>query len=169
MKLYLYFLSLTFCLVLFSSCVAYSDFIITGEPGTHIKTPDGKDIGYIDDTKQLKYTFSRADYYTPFLLSKSPNSNKYIPFALDYKETSGITIPQLIGSTAAMIGLIVGGPVTLINESAAGAVVLFGLGGGGAAYLAQYTLSRTDITQCYKYIPTQYTNNDLFQGTKNNK
>lgn len=161
MKLNLYFLSLTFCLVLFSSCVAYSDFIITGEPGTHIKTPDGKDIGYIDDTKQLKYTFSRADYYTPFLLSKSPDSNKYIPFALDYKETSGITIPQLIGSTAAMIGIIAG----LCNEP----VTFLLLGGGGTAYLAQYTLSRTDITQCYKYIPTQYTNNDLFQGTNNNK
>lgn len=110
-------------IVSFSSCSSSQRFIVRGTPGTMIATQDGQTT-VIDQSGQVTLTMDRTiGNYSHFLLSKSPNSNTWVPFAIDYKDHNR-------GFTKAM-GITVGA----ISIAGSVACVAMAIGGGGTAVL----------------------------------
>lgn len=84
-------LSLLLVIVLLSSCASQT-FYVHGIPGTEIfdvGNNNGTKIGVIDGNGIAKIKMNRKESaYKPMLYAKVPNSNKKVPFALDYKHRS---------------------------------------------------------------------------------
>lgn len=70
-----------------TSCYTNQKFYVHGFPGTVITSMDGnKTLAIIDQSGVAEIELKRKDGYYAFLQAKAPNSNKAIPFALDYQD-----------------------------------------------------------------------------------
>lgn len=159
------------CLVL-SACSSSTSLTVQTEPGTEILTSNYTRLGVADATGKLKLKIS-DDNYSAFLISHRPNTDTYIPFALDYKKRSTIGAELtkwtggLIGSAGLFLELV--GGIMAISEGelddTGTAFMLAGLGGGvvgwSAAAAANDRLSQTAYDRKYKYLSIQNTNQDL--------
>lgn len=162
---------------LFTSCATtYTTVTVSGTPGTVIKNPeDNSVLGTIGSSKSLQVNLDRNKYYA-YLLSKAPQSDKEIPFALEFEEETGrynkAAAGEAVGIGLAAIGLCTefGGLlysiITSFDDMAGLAIV--GIGAGvtiagcslGMVYDYDYRLC-SDIKNCYIYLPST-TNDDLF-------
>jgi hypothetical protein len=123
--------------ILIESC-ASQRFNVHGDPGTVVTTLDGKTtLGVIDQSGIVKIKLKRKNGYEPFLQAKAPNSDKYIPFALDYKDKDRSTINTVIGYG-----------------------VVWPIGFLGPTWIL---MSRTGSKYDYDYLKHQNTNNDLIK------
>ena len=125
-------------IMMFTSCAQYNKVMVSGIPGTVIKDSEGEVKGTIGENGMVEIQLSR-DYYSAFLLSRSPYQNVDIPFALDYKTTS----------RAKWVGCWIG--------YWTGLVTVVGITWAFPCCLHSYD---SDIYRCYEYLPAQ-TNDDL--------
>ena len=73
-------------ILFFVSCRNSQKISVRGVPGTEIYTPDMKKIGVIQNDGAAKIKID-VTYHCPFLMSKQNGSQRFVPFALDYKKT----------------------------------------------------------------------------------
>lgn len=157
--------------VLLSSCSTQQQMTISGTPGDQIYLPGSECIGEIPSSGSLKVTISDKNFY-PYLISKSPNSNIAIPFALDTKirNVNGAKFMTGLGVSLASIGtlgFVVGTIVAIADpEPSTGGIIMgasVALGGIGASFGAPAS-SRLD-QEMYKnelkYLSIQRTNSDI--------
>ncbi|MBQ9637671.1 MAG: hypothetical protein IJV36_07270 [Prevotella sp.] len=111
------------------------------------------------------------DEYSAFLLSHRPNTDTYIPFAIDYKSRSvvGTSLQQFTGYLLSGMGIILMGSGT-IALIAGDEDVALPLAGGGAALAfagmgigmpAESRIHQVAYDHQYKYLKQQRTNQDL--------
>lgn len=86
-NIFMRYLAVVACLVM-TSCLSDQKIIVSGVPGTKIYTPDLTELGELRSDGKAKIGVD-VFTYTPYLLSQQPNTNCYIPFALDYKKRHG--------------------------------------------------------------------------------
>lgn len=102
MKYIYHFILLAALTLLVSSCSHFKNVIVHGTPGTDVYTPDKSWKGKIgpDGTAKLKLT-SEYCYY----LSKAPNSDLYIPFAIDVRdgEMDNVNFAPIISLTSGFL------------------------------------------------------------------
>lgn len=83
--------------LLMTSCHT-QQFFVYGEPGTIITSLDGTTtLGVIDQSGMVKVELDRNDGYDAFLQAKAPGSEKFVPFALDYKDCNRTTLNYFLG------------------------------------------------------------------------
>lgn len=153
-----------------SSCKSTQTFYVHGTPGTEILgygTIDQSGKMNIKTERRRKY--SGQSYYH-FLLAKSPESNLWVPFALDYRDhnrsfkkrgSKAMTITlgslSLGGSVVGVAGFLSGSPE----------VGLAGLGVSlaGLGLMFPFALSSDfdELDYNYDYLKHQTTNNDLIK------
>jgi len=156
------------CLV--TSCSTSTKVIVSTEPGTEILTPSYTKLAVADNNGQALIKISDDIFYS-FLLSHHPNSDDYIPFALDYKYKTfpGSRFLRAMGYTVSAAGVF--GEVVGIIALCAGSddiAIPFLIGGAGAALLgvgvglpADSRLDQTNHEHLYKYLKNQCSNSDL--------
>ncbi len=154
-----------------SSCSTYTTLMITGEPGTEIADGNKKHLGSIDQTGELEIKIENDTYY-PYLLSKSPNSNLYVPFALEFKENT-IRYYLETASVGLGVGLALGGLTTILCGGIAtsddyDAFASYGLVGaimsfGALAFTSPEAIVNDGVDYCYSYLKEQSTNNDIIK------
>ena len=148
-------------LVSFSSCNSTQRLTVHGTPGTVVASPDGQKA-IIDQNGKATLTMDRtADNYPHFLLSKAPNSNVWVPFALDYKDHKrGFTAASAIF----MYTLSMGGSLTLAAMAISGvegaAILIPSIAAIGGLAVGVPLAFKVNYTVDYS---TQSTNNDLIQ------
>lgn len=69
------------------SCRSSQEITFRGVPGTEIYTPDMEKIGVIQNDGSAKIKID-ITHHCPYLMSKQSGSQKFVPFALDYKKTN---------------------------------------------------------------------------------
>lgn len=165
------FLCACICIVA-ASCSTSTNITVQTTPGTEILTPQKTRLAVADDKGKAKFALPDRDYYA-FLLSHSPSSEEYIPFALDYKYKahSGARFGNAVG-----IGLAGAGIFTeLIGALCYGATggededfgIVVAVGGGVAiAGLSLWAapfmrLQQDAFKHQYKYLPQQTANQDI--------
>lgn len=169
------FISIILICSLLASCSTTQKIQVSGLAGTEIYTPDRTKVGTINSTGSAEITLNSNAYYA-YLLSKDSGSNKYIPFALDYKNHNyigtkiaagaGYTLASfgLIAVTGGLIGAAVAGDDDDMTATSSVIVVAgFGLAGAGVGIgmPADERMKQTDHAYQFKYLPTQTTNQDL--------
>ena len=81
----------TFCVVMlilsFVSCRSSQKITVRGISGTEIYTPDMKKIGVVQNDGAAKFKMDITNY-CPYLMFKQNGSQRFVPFALDYKKTN---------------------------------------------------------------------------------
>lgn len=167
-KLYHFILSMV--VVLCVSCSTTEKFLVSGVPNTEIYTPSYKQVGTIGSDGKANIELE-SDHYYAFLLSKSPDSEKYTPFALDCedrdcrkeKSLNALGLSMVIGGGTCE--MLIGLPMAAAGSAAAVPLVL----GGGAVALAglpvwvpQFSkLEQTTYKYQFKYAEQQKINSDL--------
>ena len=112
-------------------------FYVHGTPGTVITSLDGtKTLAVIGQDGTAKVKLNRKNNYNAFLQAKAPNSNKYVPFALDYKDKARYTQNAVLGMVLAL-------PTIFISP------MVF--------------LGRLATKYDYDYLKHQNTNNDIIK------
>lgn len=171
------FISLILICSLLASCSTTQKIQVSGLTGTEIYTPDRIKVGTIGSTGTAEITLNSDAYYA-YLLSKGSGSNKYIPFALDYKNHNyiGTKIATGAGYTIASIGLglTVIGSIAMIAANANGdedivedfgliSAIGMGVTGVGVAIgmPSDSRLKQIDHDYQFKYLKKQTTNQDL--------
>ncbi len=153
------------------SCSTSTKLTVFATPGTEILTPNKNRLAVADGTGKAMFKISDDTYYA-FLLSHTPSSNDYVPFALDYKyHNYGIVNPLLAALGKGVVimgaGFEVAGIIALCTGSSEIGIglLLGGVGGalvgcgiGGPADSRDKQLSHQ---YNYKYLSTQTTNQDL--------
>ncbi|MGN0033386.1 MAG: hypothetical protein ACI358_06390 [Candidatus Limimorpha sp.] len=165
-RLYLI-LSVMFLFSFMSSCKISQNVVINGTPGTEIYSPSMERIATVqsDGTTTVKI---HGDEFYSYLMSHEPNSQLFVPFALDYKRKNytgtniakGFTFPILVsGVTAEFAGLI----ISIVDDGALGASLMgAGLGAMGLACgLASLREGELPYEYRYKYSQYQSTNEDF--------
>lgn len=152
------------------SCTTHEKITVKGKPGTSIYTPQKELIGTIDNSGSVALTLN-GDHYFAYLLSKSQGSDKYIPFALDYKNinTSALKASKYLGYGIGMGGSLVmlTGLIPLIAgaEDIATPWILTGagltLGGLAIGMPAMFRLDNLNKEYRFSYLKTQNTNEQL--------
>ena len=155
---------------MFSSCSTTEKFYVSGTPNTKIYTPNYTHIATVGTNGKAKIEIPSDDYYA-FFLSKSPNSELYVPFALDYKKKGRLGTQLIFGTgmglaAAGTFAEIVGLIATIGGDEAV--ATPFFLGGAGAIALgtaigmpANFRLMQTSYQYQYQYLNNQQTNEDL--------
>lgn len=157
------------CMVL-TSCWTSTKFTVQTEPGTEIMSKDYTLLSVADSRGKAKVKIS-DDEYSAFLLSHRPNTDTYIPFAIDYKSRSvvGTSLQQFTGYLLSGMGIILMGSGT-IALIAGDEDVALPLAGGGAALAfagmgigmpAESRIHQVAYDHQYKYLKQQRTNQDL--------
>lgn len=162
MRYKFYIASLLVSIIFISSCSKTIKVTVYGSPGTEIRTPE-KDYICTIDSSGTGIAEINADYPYGYLLSKTPDSKQYIPFAMDWKKASKDRIFFSAGLPGAGVGvgLLAVGLVDVVPPL----VVIGGLTTCGSIYmLTQMSLFGCDYGE---YIEQQ-TNNDLFESSKSN-
>lgn len=132
-------LLLTVCLAV-SSCVTKQKITVFGAPGTEILYPDYKKVGTIQSNGQLQFKLKLDGDYYPFLISHKPETEEYVPLALDYKHKNNSWIqPTWTILTISAVGI----PI-----SAAMSPFIEGFG-------------NTTVENNFKYLTHQHTNDDF--------
>lgn len=157
------------CMVL-TSCWTSTKFTVQTEPGAEILSKDYTLLSIADSRGKAKVKISDNNY-SAFLLSPRPNTDTYIPFALDYKSRSVVDegLQQFTGYMLGLMGgtaLIVGGAAAVLSEDedvdlplAIGTgAALVGMGIGMPASSRMYQVA---YDHKYKYLKQQCTNQDL--------
>lgn len=154
-----------------SSCGTTQTFTVHGIPGTVISKPNGQTT-MIDQSGIAQFTTDRKEEgYAHFYLSKAPNSNIWVPFALDYKDHNRNATTNLCTGIASFgLGLEGLGAIVLLAGGIGGAsgAITSGLIIAGAGFLvglpaALYIMPREDQLKFnYDYLD-QTTNNDLIR------
>ncbi len=156
------------------SCSTYQKITIYGEPDTEIFTPDKNKIGTLSSEGKSVVTIPRDVYYA-YLLYQDKNSDKKIPFALDYKNKSFFGTKLLSGTGFALFGI--GSAISMVTGVAAIATGedgedmgiaplmeagLIGMVGGGAGVLMTSCAENEEQRErLFEYLPRQSTNQDL--------
>lgn len=155
---------------MFSSCSTTEKFYVSGTPNTKIYTPGYTHIATIGTNGKAKIEISSDNYYA-FFLSKSPSSELYVPFALDYKKKGRWGTKFIAGTgmalvTAGLAAEIVGLAATLGGDE--DVATPFFVGGAGVIGLgtvigmpASSRLSQKSYEYQYQYLNNQQTNEDL--------
>lgn len=148
--------------IVFSSC-STKTIIVSGTPGTTILTKNYEKKGVIEPSGQTKIKIKKR-LYTHYLLSQAPNSEIYVPFALDYKNKRRTLYHLLIGPTAYIVGM--------CTLESSGIPILSGIllfGGMFEALGWTLTVTNNDYEIFnYKYLKNQTTNNDLISDSNKN-
>lgn len=157
------------CVVL-TSCWTSTKISVLSEPGTEILRSDNTLIGVTDNTGKLTFKMD-DDTYSAFLISHKPNTDAYIPFALDYKtrDITGTCMQEITGGAIAAAGvfsLLVGTCAILGNsEDVAKPFWLAGsaatLGGVVIGWPATFRKSQVSYDHKFKFQKFQNTNLDL--------
>lgn len=127
---------LAIAILMMASCNTQR-FYVHGTPGTEITSLDGtKTLAVIGQDGTAKVKLNRKNNYDAFLQAKAPNSDKYVPFALDYKDRARYSWNATLGS------------VLLIPTVFIGSV---------------FFLNRLATKYDYDYLKHQNTNNDLIK------
>lgn len=166
MKHYYSILFVLLCYAL-SSCTTSQRVTISGTPGTEIYSPNKKKLAVINETGKAQVELSSEIYYA-YLLSRQPNTDQYVPFALDYKykSYSGTKILKYTGMGITLAGIVpmLAGVIMLCIE---GEAALY-LGGTAATLLgipigmpADFRSSQTQYEYQYEYLSPSSTNQDL--------
>ena len=135
MKTLIRIIILATCFILSACAAGMKNIQISGTPGTIIKNSSGEVLGTIGSDGNAKVKIYR-DKYHAFLLSKSPNSDIYVPFALEYKN-----VHRTSSATCVIVG------------TCFYAIPPIWIPLCWASY-------QDDITNGYRYIPS-HTNEDL--------
>lgn len=157
------------CMVL-TSCWTSTKFTVQTEPGTEIMSKDYALLSVADSRGKAKVKIS-DDEYSAFLLSHRPNTDVYIPFALDYKSRSvvGSGLQVFTGYWLEGMGcvLMIGGTVAVLSGAEDAGLPLV-IGGAGAAFAgmgigmpADSRMDQVAYDHQYKYLKQQRTNQDL--------
>lgn len=147
----------------FFSCSTTEKFYVSGTPNTQIYTPNYKHIGTVEANGRAKIEIPSSDYYA-FFLSKNPNSELYVPFALDYKKKGRIEthLWRNVGMGTMLLGTAIAIPCALLGEYTAAYVGLGMMVGGTLAGLpADSRLNQNSYKYQYQYLKSQQTNEDL--------
>ncbi|MBO5810572.1 MAG: hypothetical protein J6R32_07060 [Bacteroidales bacterium] len=163
MRYKFYIASLLVSIIFISSCSKTIKVTVYGSPGTEIRTPE-KDYICTIDSSGTGIAEINADYPYGYLLSKTPDSKQYIPFAMDWKKASkDITFLSagVPGSSVGVSLLAVG-----LVDFAPPLVVIGGLTTCGSIYMLTQ-MSWLGCNYGIEYIEQQ-TNNDLFESSKSN-
>lgn len=157
---------LTFCLfcLFISSCITGRGTIMTisGVPGTEIYKPDMTKIAVINNDGTTKIKFKGKNNYYPFLLSRNPANDMYIPFAIDYKEKKyiGNYIAYSVG-TVGSIMVLEGIVFAACGMPEVGLGMLGGGLAGSLAFLFGPNFNSFEVLNSIKYLSKQRTNEDL--------
>ena len=168
-------------LLALSSCATkYHSLVVTGKPGTVISTGENV-VGTISNSGSAEIQL-KADTYHSYLLAKSPDSDKYIPFALEFEKNKRkhimLKAAEYTGFAIASggAGFELGGMIMLLDaaknededgEATATTLMLSGLGGilagVGIGYSSAMAINNNhNIEFGYNYAPVQSTNNDIY-------
>ncbi len=168
------FISIILICSLLASCSTTQKIQVSGLAGTEIYTPDRTKVGTINSSGSAEITLNSDAYYA-YLLSKDSGSNKYIPFALDYKNHNYIgtqialntgLILGAVGATSIIAGLAYSA-ATKDDKNDLTGLAVFGIGyvvsgiASGIGFPANSRMKQTDHDYQFKYLPTQTTNQDL--------
>lgn len=161
-RLYLIF-SVMFLFSFMSSCKMSQNFVINGTPGTEIYSPSMEKIATVQSDGKTTVKIHGDEYYS-YLMSHEPNSQLFVPFALDYerKNHPGARISKLFAFPLVLYGgaAFIGGTFLTIYGEGSG-LLLAGLGAGFSALgLASF---RDDLPYMYQYKYSRYqrTNEDF--------
>lgn len=155
-------------LIIFS-CTTTQKFTIYGKPGTSIYKPDESHIGTIQNNGKVKVKLDSENYYA-FLLSRDANSEKLIPFALNYKNKSYMGKRIIAGTAYMMLGAsfaatLTGGIAYIGGDGNIAASFLAAGGGLATLSLAPMCfvnqLSQTPESYKFTYLPSQTTNQNV--------
>ena len=171
----LLFITLGIFLLTLSSCSSSQTFMVQGEPGTIITNPQNQQIAIIDNSGKVSLKMKRKYGYTHYLQSKAPDSNIFVPFALDYSNHSRAFSRdfEIYGGSfilgAGALACIVAGAMALGGDfSEAGGPTFLGSGLGamliGGIICTDGAFKDADaIDYDYDYLKKQKTNNDIIK------
>ena len=165
-RLYLIF-SVMFLFSFMSSCKMSQNVVINGTPGTEIYSPSMEKIATVQSDGKTTVKIYGDEYYS-YLMSHEPNSQLFVPFALDY-ERKNYTVARMakgFGYFLAGSGLFAefcGIEFMLFDELELGAIIS---GAGAVAALTGLALALPrdgDLAfeYQYKYSRYQRTNEDF--------
>lgn len=156
-------------LALMTSCSSLQTFMVKGEPGTRIYTPDGQYVAEIDYGGTAELTFDRKQKYAPmycsFLLSKAPKSDILVPFGIDYtyhdhsigKQLTGWGI--MLASLGTGLGIAIGCADNLALSLGLG--IPIAIGGEVAGILIGCFNIDDEVEDSFDVNKMQTTNNDI--------
>lgn len=148
----------TLIITAFSSCSTQT-ITVSGLPGTTIMTKNYEKKGVIESSGQTQIKINKKPY-THYLLSQAPNSDVYVPFALDYKDQRRAGYHMAIGMVAMYAGL-------FIVPSSAYLGACISIGGIASWVGAVVDISGHDgADNHFDYLPYQVTNNNLIKFDK---
>lgn len=173
MKRLIYFALIVLAALMTSCGATYTTLTVSGTPGTVIKNAgDDKVLGTIGESRTLQVNLDRDKYYA-YLLSKAPQSDEFVPFALEFEEETGRYYGSSFGFGAGM-GLVCTGLgaeffgliVLLAGLPEVGGIIVgagaaVGLAGVGLGWPLDVYNDNSDVGHCYKYLPSS-TNDDIF-------
>lgn len=167
---YIYITLLMPVILALSSCSTSSKFTVETLPGAEILTPEHERLAVANNDGKAKIKISDDDFYS-FLLSHQPNTQEYVPFALDYKYKSYIgTRLQYWGGvflTILGVGPLIAGTVAAINgdDDLMGPFWVSGIAletlGFGMGLPANLRSDQMNQDNQYKYLSQQRTNHDI--------
>lgn len=155
-----------------SSCTTSQTITVHGTPGTEIYAPTMQKLAVVQNNGQADIKFQCDGYYA-YLLSKRPDAEQLVPFALDYKKrnVTGTNIAKAGGYALSFAGSTVGlvGGIGLAsardgdNTYLIPTIVGFGATFAGLAIgmPADFRMDQTQYEYRFKYLPSQITNEDI--------
>lgn len=169
MKKIIIYILMSISVVSLSACSTIEKFVVSGNPGTEIYTPEQEMLSVVGDDGKAVIKLSSDLCYT-YLLSKDINSQQYIPFALDYKNTSYAGTKTLAaasgviftaGALSELIGCIavLGGDEDVATPFLLGGAVM--LPTGIISGVTDARLSQITRQWQFSYLRNQQTNSDI--------
>lgn len=165
MKKFAQLILIAFAVVILAGCKVVSSqvFKVQAPDGTEIYSPDMKHLATVS-SGQAEIKLSEKTFYA-YLLSRSQGSQDYIPFALDFKNTSENAAKytmNLLGCTTLLSsGLIFVATGAGTGEYALLATGIAALGGGTLLFRNIKSKPYIQFQNGYRYLDLQTTNQDL--------
>ena len=170
MKHYLLFIISAGVIFILTSCSTSTKVTVMAEPGTEILTPGYSRLAVADNTGNAKFKIPDDNHYA-FLFSHRPNTDTYVPFALDYKYKSFSGSKFLKGvsyflSSAGLLSMITGVIIIAAGDTDTGVIPMVAgtaaaLSGVGIGLTSSSRLEQTNHEYRYKYLAVQKANDDL--------
>lgn len=170
MMRYIYIILMMPTLLALTSCYTSSKFTVETLPGTEILTSEYKLLAVANNEGKATIKIS-DDFFYSFLLSHQPNTNNYVPFALDYKYKSyiGTRLQYWGGIFLSSLGIVpmLAGTVAAIQGDDDLVGPFFGAGialetvGLGMGIPANMRSEQENQDNQYKYLSQQRTNHDI--------